>query len=102
MFQCATRRPSRRYAVPGWQYGFSTGGSEIRPYHIPLREDVLPFSSETHKIFPVEKSLSSGVSTTAPTTSVRTQGPSSWFRRDWSVVRPARVLKRLSHRTRLS
>jgi hypothetical protein len=48
-----------------------------------LREDVLPFSSENHKIFPVENSLSIGVSTKVPTTSVRTQEPPSWFRRDW-------------------
>ena len=48
-----------------------------------MREDVLPFSSENHKIFPVEKSLSSGVSAIVPITSVRNQGPPSWFGRDW-------------------
>ena len=45
--------------------------------------DVLPFSSETHKISPVETSQSNGASTLVPTTSVLTQGPPSWFRRDW-------------------
>jgi protein O-mannosyl-transferase len=48
-----------------------------------LREDVLPFSSENHKICPVEKWLSSGVSAIVPITSVRNQGPPSWVRRDW-------------------
>jgi tetratricopeptide (TPR) repeat protein len=48
-----------------------------------LREDVLSFSSENHKICPVEKSQSSGVSTKVPTTSVRTQAPPAWFRADW-------------------
>jgi tetratricopeptide (TPR) repeat protein len=48
-----------------------------------LREDLLPFSSENHKITPVEKSLSIGASTIVPTISVSTQGSSSRFRRDW-------------------
>jgi hypothetical protein len=48
-----------------------------------LREDVLPFTSESHKISPVENSLGTEVSTKVPATSVRTQGPPSWFRRDW-------------------
>jgi tetratricopeptide (TPR) repeat protein len=48
-----------------------------------LREEVLPFGSENHKIFPVEKSLSSGVSTKVAPTTMRTQGPPSLFRRDW-------------------
>ena len=46
-------------------------------------QDVLPFSSENHKISLVERSLSSGVLTKVPTTSARTQEPLSWVRRDW-------------------
>jgi hypothetical protein len=48
-----------------------------------LREDVLPFSSENHKISLVEEPRSNEVSTKVPTTSASTQEPPSWFRRDW-------------------
>jgi hypothetical protein len=48
-----------------------------------FRWDVLPFTSEKHNIFLVEKSGSNAVLTRVPTTSERTQEPPSWFRRDW-------------------
>jgi hypothetical protein len=68
--------------VEGWKIGWSSPPfqSSILP---SLREDVLPFSSENHRIPPVEKSPGIGVSTKVPTTTERTRGSPSWFRRDW-------------------
>src|SRR6516162_1219955 len=75
----AAIRRAEFFALPIAHSPFRQPPDSTRLQSILLFKD----SSEKHKIFAVENSPSSGISTRAPTISAGTQGPPFWFRRDW-------------------